>query len=99
MSQEPKPSGALWATILVLGIPLFYCLSFGPACWLVTREKLPLRTMASIYRPLVRAATSRFRPVAAPLCWYADLFAFDNFTPTWGNSSNTVEIMDLMLDE
>ncbi len=55
--------------------------------------------MALIYRPLVRAATSQFRPIAVPLCWYADLFAFDDFTPTWGNSSDTVEKMNLTLGE
>ncbi len=96
---DRRPSAGFWAALFLLGLPLLYILTFGPACWLVTRERIPMRATAKVYRPLVRTATSRFRPVAVPLCWYADLFAFDNFTPNWGNSSNTVEIMDLLLDE
>ena len=99
MSQERRHSVGFWATVFVVSLGLLYPLSFGPICALVTRDKLPLRPMALIYRPLVRAATSQFRTVAVPLCWYADLFAFDGFTPTWGNSSDTVEKMNLTLGE
>lgn len=99
MSQERRPSLGFWTTVAVVAAPLVYIMSFGVACWLVTREVLPARPTARVYRPLVRAATSQFRPVAVPLCWYADLFAFDDFTPTWGNSSDTVEKMNFTLGE
>jgi hypothetical protein len=28
-----KPGVAFWATVVVVGLPLLYVLSFGPACW------------------------------------------------------------------
>jgi hypothetical protein len=33
------------------------------------------KKVATLYFPLVRGATSRFRPVAVPLRWYGELYA------------------------
>src|SRR5207245_8905142 len=73
MADSLKPSFGFWAAILVVSVPVFYFLSFSPACWLVDRGTLPAFETARFYRPLVRGATCGFRPIATPLRWYGEL--------------------------
>jgi hypothetical protein len=46
---------ALWpvVTAVLIGLPLLYVASFGPACWLSFKEKVPSSVVAVIYRPLL----------------------------------------------
>jgi hypothetical protein len=81
--------------IVLASLPLLYGLSFGPVCGLVENQKLPIGETASFYRPLVRASTCRFRPVAVALRWYADFFALDRTVV--GNGSSVVDRMNSAL--
>jgi hypothetical protein len=51
-----------WAKRMAVGLaiclPAFYVLSFGPACWLISYNKLPMLETARVYHPLVRVAAS-----------------------------------------
>jgi hypothetical protein len=56
MSDEPKKSVGPWVTVVLVGLPLLYVLSFGPACWI--DERLDTRTswVSVIYRPIIGLA-------------------------------------------
>src|SRR5579872_2072519 len=57
----------------VVGVPVLYVESFGPACGLVQRNMLPPALLTSVYTPLVDAA--RPRAALSPLLWdFARLF-------------------------
>ncbi len=54
MSKERKvPGWAAWAVVLVVGLPFLYVASFGPVCWLIAKDALPLRPAVNAYRPLI----------------------------------------------
>jgi len=67
MSEEPKAVWA-WAVALLIGIPLLYVASFGPACWLADREIIP---SVEFYRPLAQIVAKSPGPVRDAYCWYA----------------------------
>ncbi len=103
MSQERRPSLGFWATAVIVGLSLLYVLSFGPACGLADRGKLPVFETANVYRPLIRTATSRYWPAAVPLRYYGQLFASDDsdrsLRVSLGCSENdAVEFLDRMLN-
>ena len=69
--ERKKPGAAFWATV-VLSTATLYVLTFGPAWWLASREKLPTRDVArTIYRPLIWAVVE----YEGPLRWWAELGA------------------------
>ena len=57
MSGRRKPSWPLWFTVAVIGLPVLYVLSFGPACWMVRSGNLSIGSAAEIYRPLIRVVS------------------------------------------
>jgi hypothetical protein len=65
---------------IAVGLPVFYVLSFGPACWMAGNSPWlydqpgRLKLVATAYRPLVSLETSGPRYVSACVCWYAGLF-------------------------
>lgn len=71
MSEERKRICPCVAVLLV-GMPVLYVASFGPACWLVDRHQADCLIVARIYRPIVRASMSA-TPIGRALCWYGDL--------------------------
>ena len=42
-----------WIVALLIGLPVMYVASFGPACWLEDRALLPMGFVHSSYKPLV----------------------------------------------
>lgn len=75
MTAPRKESSAFWPAFSLACVPLLYGLLWGPACWLVDRDMLSAKKVATLYFPLVRGATLHFRPVAVPLRWYGELYA------------------------
>ena len=72
MSDERKEFGIWpWIVALLLGPPVLYVASFGPACWLVRKNEASMLMVAKIYRPLVHTACSDAF-LAAPVRWYGD---------------------------
>jgi len=76
--SKKKPGVAFWATVVVVVVPLFYVLSFGPACWLAYRDALSMRWTGIVFHPLVVAAIDGPQPIRRVLAGYAELFA-----PPW----------------
>jgi hypothetical protein len=93
MSDERKAVWP-WIVALLIGLPVLYVASFGPACWLVERGVLPLRTTAMVFRPLL-VATVRGRPPIVPtaLRWYAGLLTQPPLDPVvWLIATDVVAV-------
>jgi len=71
--RKPRP---LWPflTAALIGLPVLYVVSFGPACWLV-EHGFPARPAAFIYEPLLRQALLKEGPVREALHWYGSKFS------------------------
>ncbi len=69
-SDRKKPGVAFWATLLVV-VLVAYPLSFGPACWMMSRGSLPIFPTAYPYWPLVVSANAAPRPVRNLVAWYS----------------------------
>jgi hypothetical protein len=69
MTDRKKPGVAFWATVVVVVVLVAYPLSFGLACWIVSRaggETAIERT----YRPIVWACRIGPKPFARTLNRY-----------------------------
>ncbi len=73
MSDARKKPLWPWIVALLIGLPVLYVASFGPACWLVRQQRVNIVTVARLYRPLVHTACSD-SILAPPLHRYADAF-------------------------
>jgi hypothetical protein len=69
MTSRKKPGVAFWATVAVF-VVLAYPLSFGPACW--TMSRVGPRRLPRFYR-LVARFTSRRDMIGKAFLWYANL--------------------------
>jgi hypothetical protein len=86
MSDERKPVWP-WIAALLIGLPVLYVASFGPACWVTSRLNFGARSISVIYRPIIRAAFGDPGTDEIPsetlnraFQWYGDLGA----RPDWG---------------
>jgi hypothetical protein len=75
MSEERKNPVWPWVVSLLVGLPVLYVASFGPACWLVDTGRLAARPAAKFYKPLLSidayGATN----------WYAGVCC--RYNPSW----------------
>jgi len=60
---------------LLVGTPVLYVASFGPAIWLTKLDSPWAPQTAAIYWPLGRALVNAPEVIREPLGWYAGLFA------------------------
>jgi hypothetical protein len=60
---------------LLIGTPVLYVASFGPAIWLTKLDDPWAPQTAAIYCPLGRAVVDAPEVMREPLAWYAGLFA------------------------
>jgi hypothetical protein len=73
-SDRKTPGVAFWATVVVV-VVLAYPISFGPACWLMTRTGIGRRRLIpAVYRPITMIAESGSTANNA-IRWYATLLA------------------------
>src|SRR5262245_20955652 len=52
MSEERKPLWP-WIVALLIGLPVLYVASFGPACWMADKDYLSDRNVWLVYRPII----------------------------------------------
>jgi len=67
---------AKWTLAVVVGLPLLYPVSFGPACWLFGGKGMPFisRSLArDLYKPLVNLAIAKKPPMGPALWWWSAL--------------------------
>ena len=76
-----KPGWALWTAVVLVGLPILYVLSFGPACWWMSEQPIPFgrrpRYAPRCYAPIGWIACRGGPPVQVALAWYAGLFQSD----------------------
>jgi hypothetical protein len=52
MSGERKAPLWPWIVTLLIGLPVLYVLSFGPACWITSRTHVGASALPTVYRPI-----------------------------------------------
>ena len=86
--SRKKPGWAFGATVALIGVPVLYVVSFGPACWLNHATGIGTSAIPVIYRPIVRLAArqvtdppiyqTRWNPI---IVWYARLGIVGEYWP------------------
>src|SRR5262245_13022217 len=61
-----------WALAAIVAMPALYVLSFGPACWFVSRHGALQPAFGNAYLPLGRVAY-RWQPALDGLRWYGSV--------------------------
>jgi hypothetical protein len=79
-TSRKKPGVAFWATVVVVMALVGYPLSFGPACWIASRQakyegRVPV---PAIYRPILWAWFHSPRPIFLIIYRYASLGSTSN---------------------
>jgi hypothetical protein len=73
----------------VLGLTVLYFASFGPACWIASREhhaNRRTRLIGSIYRPIMWGLSDDRLGLGVAIRWYATFGANEGWAwvhPTW----------------
>jgi hypothetical protein len=73
MSGERKVRVGLWITAVLIGVPVLYGASFGPACWLVARNHLSSRLVGATYWPVLWIYGSSTNRLTRAISSYARL--------------------------
>jgi hypothetical protein len=75
MSEPQKKPVWPWFVALLIGLPVLYIASFGPACWICDRvDAYTLwRKIETIYRPILSAWNDGAEPIGKVVSWYANL--------------------------
>jgi hypothetical protein len=79
MTEQKKSGVAFWATVVLLVVLVAYPLSFGPACWVVSRTNAGTEWLPFCYRPIVSGLSMNPTRLSAAIQWYAQLGA----APRW----------------
>src|SRR5262245_43617677 len=67
-----------WTVAAIVGLPLLYVATFGPACWLCNNFWLDSRLTWTIYRPVTWSwYQTRPSTFSAALVWWCDLVGKD----------------------
>ena len=56
MNEDRKPHVWPWIVALMIGLPVLYVASFGPACWIAGRNVELCETVEWIYSPVLEVA-------------------------------------------
>ena len=72
MSNERKKAVWPWIAALLLGLPVLYVGSFGPACWIVARHQALRPVFREAFLPLGRIAKG-WKPALDGLCWFGSI--------------------------
>jgi hypothetical protein len=88
---------AKWTLAVVVGLPVLYVASLGPACWLTSRIDSGAGTISKVYRPLRWTFDSGpFPSLGMATEWYAMLGAADGWRwsyvikPAWDEAGQLV---------
>jgi hypothetical protein len=52
MSEERKKPVWPWIAAVLIGLPVLYVASFGPACWIASRTGVCMSMLPVVYRPM-----------------------------------------------
>jgi hypothetical protein len=74
MNSEREKHLGPWIVALLIGLPVVYVASFGPACWLCERGILGQRNAWVAYRPIGWTWSNGPRAVRRAIAGYCGLF-------------------------
>jgi hypothetical protein len=60
MREERKPLWP-WIVPLLIGLPVLYVLSFGPACWITSHADRGKSLLPVVYRPILKLMCWKYR--------------------------------------
>src|SRR5262249_59566050 len=72
MSDERSPLWP-WIVALLIGLPVLYVASFGPACWLTDQEIVPAAVTHKVFGPLAWTAARCPDPIRYTLVDYCEI--------------------------
>ena len=81
MSEERKTPFWPWIVALLIGLPILYVASFGPACWLTNRSAIPRGPVAILYGPLVDRGIENRSGIERFLLWYGTVLCKERYSP------------------
>ena len=70
MSDDRKSHVWPWIAALLVGLPITYVVSFGPACFLGHKNVISARAIKMTYRPIIAAMDDGPLSVQCALYWY-----------------------------
>ena len=79
MSDERRPVWP-WIAALLIGLPVLYVASFGPACWAADLAGSGDAYVTILYRPVFRLMVSGPAPIATAIHRYANLCSSNIWT-------------------
>ena len=92
---------AKWTLVgTVIGLPVLYVVSFGPACWISSHvldkdydedddgTGVTAETVSSLYEPIFRLAWRGHPIIREPLFWYASAGANENWAPAYSGDGH-----------
>src|SRR5262245_50622831 len=68
MTDRKKPDVAFWVTVAV-SVALLYPLSFGPACWIASRDGGEPEALLTAYWPLIWVELNGPAPLSHSIWW------------------------------
>ncbi len=74
MSEDRKRRIWPWVLALLIGLPVVYVASFGPACWLLPVNSGTCRAVSHIYRPMIVSMIYGPHWIGRGLWLYSDAF-------------------------
>ena len=82
MTSDRKPTVVFSITVALVAVLVAYPLSFGPACWVNSRNGFGNRLLVPIlYQPILRLGSDNENLSAALIHWYAGVGAVDRMKP------------------
>ena len=78
MSDDRKKPLWPWIVAVLIGLPVLYVASFGPACWLCEKQFAPTHVAWIIFRPLTYVVVQHPYDVGTPIRKYAAMFSESN---------------------
>ncbi len=74
MTPPRKPTAGFWITVVLFVVLVGYPLTFGPACWTVSRRNVGASSLHAVYWPLLWGMSLN-QSISVALYQYAELGA------------------------
>jgi hypothetical protein len=80
MTSDRKQPVWPWIVALLIGLPVLYAVSFGPACWISSRSGTGVSVVNSAYQPMLGLAFDGPDVIQRGTLWYGQLVAVGGWT-------------------